>query len=85
MSVEQDNQWPTERYMMHWQPRELPASEPEGSIVLAGPALKSEHMEALRILDQLALAYTSQTLRSVNVPCHSNQSFVKRIVQQAPG
>ena len=58
----QGDQWPTERYMTYWQPRALPTTDLGGDVIFEGPNDASETNEILRLLDQLALKYTSETL-----------------------
>ncbi|KZT06920.1 polyketide synthase [Laetiporus sulphureus 93-53] len=63
--VSQDDQWPTERYMMYWQPRALPTTEHEGMLVLDRAADDTDSVHILCLLDQLALKYTHETLSTL--------------------
>ena len=64
-AVTRDNQWPTKRYMIYWQPRALPLTALQGTVVLEEPSGKSEMTKILRLLDQMALKYTAETLKPV--------------------
>lgn len=59
--VDQNEQWPQQRYMMYSQPRALPLRDLAGHIVLEG--LPTHTVDLLSSLDQLALQYTDKTLR----------------------
>lgn len=59
--VDQNEQWPQQRYTMYWQPRALPQTQLEDHVVVKGPL--AEDVELLTLLDQLALAYTHKSLR----------------------
>lgn len=49
--------------MTYWQPHGLPSTEIRGSISLDGQNSEFETSEIMQILDQLALRYTSETLK----------------------
>lgn len=59
--VDQNEQWPQQRYTMHWQPRALPQTQLEDHVVVKSPSTAT--IELLTLLDQLALAYTHTSLR----------------------
>ncbi|KAF7792169.1 hypothetical protein EIP86_003199 [Pleurotus ostreatoroseus] len=59
--VDQNEQWPQQRYSMYWQPRALPQTQLEGHKTLEGPS--TDTIELMKLLDQLALAYTHDTIR----------------------
>ncbi|CCM06115.1 uncharacterized protein FIBRA_08364 [Fibroporia radiculosa] len=63
--VQRDDQWPSEHFKMLWQPRDLPQSHLESSIVLPGPPPHSDAIELLRILDQLAMQFTKKTITAL--------------------
>ncbi|KAH9940662.1 polyketide synthase [Amylocystis lapponica] len=58
-----ERQWPTERYMTHWQPRVLPSSTVEGVVGFDKAIPSVEEIQLLRILDYLAMKYTAATLK----------------------
>ena len=60
-AVDQNDQWPQQRYTTHWQPHGLPQAKLGDHIAVAAPSLADENL--LAILDQLALKYTRETLR----------------------
>ncbi|KAF9237177.1 polyketide synthase [Melanogaster broomeanus] len=60
--VQQQHGWPSVHYKMLWQPRDLPPLNLEGLMVLPEPTALFEAGEVLKVLDQLALHYTRQTL-----------------------
>ncbi|KAJ3555439.1 hypothetical protein NM688_g2577 [Phlebia brevispora] len=61
--VRQDEQWPSQRYTMYWQPRTVPQTALEGHVLLEG--LPAHAVDFLASLDQLALMYTKETLSSL--------------------
>ncbi|CCM04590.1 uncharacterized protein FIBRA_06771 [Fibroporia radiculosa] len=60
--VQRDDQWPSEHFKMYWQPRDLPRSHLEGSVVLPGLPPHSDASELLHVLDQLAMQFTKKTI-----------------------
>ncbi|KIJ60886.1 polyketide synthase [Hydnomerulius pinastri MD-312] len=43
--VQHDNEWPSEHFKMFWQPRDLPQSHLESSVILPGPPPHSDDIE----------------------------------------
>jgi len=60
--VNQGNEWPTERYMMYWQPRIHPLSHNEGLVAVEN-SLHLETAELLHVLDRMALSYIHKTMK----------------------
>ncbi|CCM04557.1 uncharacterized protein FIBRA_06738 [Fibroporia radiculosa] len=60
--VQRDDKWPSEHFKMFWQPRDLPLSHLEGSVILPGPPPHSDASELLHVLDQLAIQFTKKTI-----------------------
>ncbi|KIJ60835.1 polyketide synthase [Hydnomerulius pinastri MD-312] len=60
--IQRGNEWPSEHFKIFWQPRDLPQSQLESSVVLPGPPPRSDDIELLHVLDQLAVHFTKKTI-----------------------